>query len=258
MTFVKSLPLSISFLLILTCNAILGNRNKFQWIASLDAKSGIAESLETSTSFLSESRLLREISDPSALRDKVRQIFYNYPYWLCNAGVTFGFLKARVVDLYGVDEFFASERERNLIIASTRTKTNNSCNSAVQICTSIFGIDLLTFGFSNRVDNKDEKIKNGATSVEFTVVSGLLAYKPAQGSIRFDAYITDESLDCNSKQTNGILFESRVVNYRPAIAGASPVNPVRRLLYLTTQRYVHSYVMYRFHTYLHNCINEYQ
>jgi hypothetical protein len=49
------------------------------------------------------------------------------------------------------------------------------------------------------------------------------------------------------EQETDLIIDTRLVNYRPAIAGNPPVSRLRRFVYLNSQRYLHAYVMWRFH-----------
>ena len=295
------------------------NKNKnnnnmygFQWIASLHPKSGIAESLETSSSLIAamtdddnHNRNDKNIHDNKKISRRseckcISSVLRNYPYWLCSFGVTFGLLKAKIVDNnidVCIDDFISSDVEKKHLRQSINMMTNNNnvCSSAVQICTSLFGIELLTFGIPDVDDNKHQYIisstslssssrksnavkhddSSAVVSMEFPVVSGLLAYKPAQGSIRFDAHYYSKMIGQKNRSSTTneyarearsvsdhttVSLESRVVNYRPAIVGgAEPVvNPLRRVAYLLTQRYVHAYVMRRFHNHFHQSMQQQQ
>lgn len=188
----------------------------FRWEAKLDPKSGLANSFESS-----QSSLDKKVSG-KILSEKVNDIFASYPDWLCGFGVTFGLLKAmkRPVELFG------SKKKRNY-------------NEAITIYSSIFNLELLTFG----VERGRTRRRNGNAipSYEYHVIGGLLAYSnDCRGSITFDVFSDNDK----------IKFESRVNEYIPAISGGAPVNFLREKMYTGSQRLVHAYVMWRYHHFL--------
>ena len=222
----------------------------FQWTASLDSKSGLAQSFEQSHSHsIMVKKWAKEV-----MQQKSQELFRDYPKWLCRFGTTLGLLRAVEMPWIVEDHefFFAGEKE-----GSRKRKVKH----VVRICSSLFGLELLTFGVPEDEDVQYGKHLHSEASccVRFPVLGGILAYKPAKGCICFDMHLKgvekmNESNGDVKSETQSLVLESRVEDYHPAISGGVPVNPVRRLMYLGSQRLVHAYVMHRFHCYYHDAM----
>ncbi len=228
----------------------------FKWEAGLDPKSGLAHSLERSS--LSRSRgtitnypTQKQYDENDLdLSRKVKELFTSYPQFLGLRKCLLGAFKAKPSCSLGDKE------DPESLVATT------------QICDFLFGINLLTFGqpttVTYRSRKKNENIE-GSYSIEnevvtdLPVIGGLLACrkrgrKSSYGLLRFKFTQTCEILpDVEGKSQASqelievLRLETRVIDYRPALAGFPPVGKMRKSLYTSTQRLLHAYVMWRFH-----------
>jgi len=301
----------------------------YKWSQSVESATGIASSMETSSSSTSFSRYNDDDDDalPSlVLRSKKRirnvnpynhqavavaDIFASYPRFISWKNVTFGFcsMKPRVV---------------------ATTKKNNNKNSNTKNCWDVYnpllGVTFLTFGppihttvvqqtTNNHKLSSSSRRTNGSTSGVFSrikqlvsssvgtptnrttivvtqipIVGGLLVNNKNRkrvsklsndddgtrtqqsldhGSLRFEfqqdvAFSTststatdDDTRDGDDRHQIQITtgLKTQIVGYNPAIVGDAPVNPIRKVVYLSSQRLVHAYVMYRFHAYASSELN---
>ena len=200
----------------------------FKWEATLDAD-GLANSLESSSMPMPMQQ--DKESFCKAIISKAESEFIEYPFFLGRKNVLFGLFTAK------------SDSEQ-----------------MTQIQDSIFGINLLTFGepkttvFSDRSENEQRR----GVLVKLPVVGGLLAcFKEANSN--HDALslgeLSFQIAQTRSKQPgidDTLQVETRVINYLPSIAGRPPINFLRKSLYLNSQRYLHAYVMWRFHKHCYN------
>lgn len=191
----------------------------------------------------------------ASILSNVRREFAQYPQFLARKKLFFGILTAKQA-------------------------VNDHGQTITTVCDSLFGINLLAFGEASfAIDDEGEgrdtrtrkrncKDSDGLSSTVFAripVVGGILACK-GQGQVhtRGNCDERDEGNDLGelwfqlshslpnvsqsqTKEEHMVRLESRVVDYRPAISGLPPVNALRCAMYLNTQKYVHAYVMWRFH-----------
>ncbi len=241
----------------------------FKWEAGLNSISGLAYSLERSS--LSRSRgtmasyqthKQNDDNDPDLSR-KVKELFTSYPQFLGLRKCLLGAFVAKPSCLLG------EKGNPESLIATT------------QICDFLFGINLLTFGqpttVTYRSRKKNEKIE-GSYSIEnevvtdLPVIGGLLSCRnggrkdgkisctgsgsphSSYGLLRFKFTQTCEILpyeDGNPQASQELIetlrLETRVIDYKPALAGFPPVGRMRKSFYSSTQRLLHAYVMWRFH-----------
>ena len=183
----------------------------FQWSGSLDCKTGLANSIE-------RSEMINNVETVELIQRRAHELFSNYPKWLVRRRVTFGSL-------------FLRERS---------------------ICDPLFGSRLLTF------DSPFYNEENPRNKVEMflPILGGILTNEedPQQseennslGSLHFKLTV----IPSKNQATESLLeLETRVVEFKPALAGSAPVGILRKMIYLLSQRLVHAYVMWRYHKYI--------
>ena len=241
------------------CSFVSALATDFKWDADLNCISGRASSLETShvdLDMLKNEHFDGDMNNASisiSIQSKVRREFAQYPQFLARRKLFFGILTAKQA-------------------------VNDHGQIITTVCDSLFGISLLAFGEASFAgdgdgEGRDPRTRNGKDSDGFSttvfaripVVGGILACKSqgqGQVHIRGNCDERDQGNDLgelwfqfshslpNVSQTTKehmVRLESRVVDYRPAISGLPPVNALRCAMYLNTQKYVHAYVMWRFH-----------
>jgi hypothetical protein len=215
--------------------------SNFRLTAFLDAGTGIATAKENSD--------LELVSD--VLDEVIEEVFCSYPEWLASPKVTFRLLRACPVDnLRDAKSFRLSRKEGGRHDFSTLRPHARQSIKGVSICDGILRMNLLTFGEAR----SKIVIKHGCGSrfliVDFPVIGGLLAVTGAASSRRDDGFVRFVLIQRKnaSRRWRCVGIESQICgNYRPALAGAAPVHPLRKALYLSSQSLVHAYVMWRFH-----------
>jgi len=223
-------------------------RKSFLWSASLNRR-GIASSFEQS---VFEVRGINEISLPN--KDEVtkmaRQLFSNYPDFLGRPSLTLGLCRA--------------------------VPSSKNCH----LQTSLFPLDVLTFGTPRVVSSKPhsrnshgEKWGDGISiiglgevlcCIEIPIVGGLLVANNLDPSSSSSKSITKREHDhgClrftwlsiknhRQQQPKIVLVTEIAGNYRPSLAGNKLPTPAwRNMVYCSTQRMFHAYVMWRFHLFV--------
>ena len=245
---------------------------EFKWDADLNCISGRASSLETShvdLNMLKNEHFDGDMNNANAsMQSKVRREFAEYPQFLSRRKLFFGILTAK-----------QSVNDHGQTITTV-------CDSLFGINLLAFGeASFSGEGDVNGNGNgdgdgegRDPRTRNGKDSDGFSttvfaripVVGGILACKSkgqgqgqGQGQVRGNCDERNERNDLGelwfqlshslpnvseaTKSKHMVRLESRVVDYRPAISGLPPVNALRCAMYLNTQKYVHAYVMWRFH-----------
>jgi len=277
------------------------NNQKFRWSQSVDSATGVASSLETSSSstflrytrddddddddddaspFVVGTTKRRNVMDQSSrrrshIRRRAAEIFASYPQYISWNSVSFGFCSTKRV---------ANPNNNNG--GSKKKNANNPRDDCFDIYNPFVGVTFLTFGpLSHTVQTKKISRRNGgifsrfkkslssscSTNLqllehtifvtEIPILSGCLVNRRKltnksdrnestyYGSLRFefqqDVSTTDK--DDLHQVTTGL--KTQIIGYTPAIVGDAPVNPIRKVVYLSSQRLVHAYVMYRFHAY---------
>lgn len=234
----------------------------FQWEAGLDTLSGLAYSSERSRITKPYDCLLIR-DDDAILKSKIE--FVGYPQFLGRRNIMFGLLRAK-----------SSQNDEN-------------GQPTTMICAPIFDINLISFGvpsvtvippcrsntYSKKSCNDEKQTRQQHYSVlaKIPVVGGLLVcntnkdrtelktkrQKMDMGNKYGEIWlqVTLPQRDRAAREQNGyadIEIETRLVDYRPSIAGIPPIGSVRRLLYRHTQSYLHAYVMWRFHNHCYKNI----
>lgn len=216
-------------------------RKSFLWRASLN-RCGVASSFEQSVFEVRGN----EISLPN--KDEVtkmaRQLFSSYPEFLGRPSLTLGLCRA----------------------------VQSSKNCSLQ--TSLFPLDVLTFGTPKVVSSKphyrniqEEKARDSSIGlgevlccIEIPIVGGLLANldpSPSSKSITKQEHdhgclrFTWLSIKNHRQQPKIVLVTEIAGNYRPSLAGNKiPIPAWRNIVYCSTQRMFHAYVMWRFHLFV--------
>lgn len=243
-------PLSSSY----RCNYTgIQKPNNFQWKASVNTISGIAYSTETSLVYVpsyqptSCSSSITEIPSTrlKKFQLKAKKIFESYPYYISSGQVSLGLL-----------------RSSNSIKSSNNKDDNcyfptGQWSNVISLRDRFLSINLLQFGECQ--STLINTFKRTEVLCEIPIVGGLLAYKgrsedkesstPREfGALQFKLI---EKPPCGSdKDESVMIFETRILSYKPALCSSvsgPPIHPVRKMLYLYTQRYVHAFVMWRFH-----------
>lgn len=235
---------------------------RFRWRASLDRNTGEASATEISTCTprrRSKRAGAQDAPITSCDEKSLIDLLKSYPVWLSRPSVSFGVLR-----ISGLS------KPRDV----TRTRTNGieaQQGSAIgmSINDSLFGLNLLCFG--NPQSTVTAMKANGGNrrrsiQVDFPVIGGLLDGKRQtqgvtstndineHGCIRFiveqeEVKMRDEEKAQRSQAFwSNVRIESSICDgYCPAISGSAPVNPIRKVAYLSSQSLVHAYVMWRFH-----------
>jgi len=240
-------------------------RKSYQWNANLHQSTGIATSFEQSIFYNKHQPSICNPSSwhrPSSLsttkeqitKHIIQDVFSSYPNFLTKPSLTFGLCRSVPLDV---------EKE--------------DCNHHLQ--TSLLHLNVLTFGKPRIV--KPSKHMNDRLStaevvycIEIPIEGGLLANVESKSSkISKSKKKKEEDHGClrftwlQTKQQNNneqqdikytkhqhpeiILITEIRGNYRPTLAGNKlPISNMRKILYYSTQRMVHTYVMWRYHDYV--------
>jgi hypothetical protein len=210
---VRFVSLLYSILAVQSAAASSDGRKRFHWSASVDRKTGVAQSQEVSY----PSRLRRckdrhgdDSYDDTKMKRMMIQCFLDYPRWLCKGSVTLGLLRA--------------------VPCRAAANGRNANDDAVwDLQLTGIGTSMLALGKPTRRSNV----------VQFPFQGGLLVAQN-QGCLRFA--VTDHG-----------VIETNVVDYRPRLLSNPPVHALRAVVYQRTQTLVHAYVMWRFHRYCRHC-----
>ena len=236
-------------------------RRSYLWKASLHGATGIASSLEQSLFQQSKKQqlILGGKAHARAVHEFATKIFSDYPNFLQRPSLTLGL--CRTVD----------------------GSNSSSGGSISNLQTSVMPLDLLTFGTPKDVTSKyrtktiqvqRKKSRQGAHQrinqcgkvlccIEIPIIGGLLAItdnkkstsvKEDNGCLRFSWVQPLNNNEEDQKQQqqqdpNEIILITEIAgNYHPSLAGHTiPIPTWRNIFYCSTQRMVHTYVMWRFH-----------
>lgn len=203
----------------------------FRWQVSLDQRTGIVSSKETSK--VPKRSCLHELvrnTDSSELLRATERLIKKYPRWLCSFPRTFGILKAVPHSKHGYE-----------------------------IRSRVFNILFMSFGNiqSQLITYRQGDIQTTQCTVGFPLTGGCLVLRPPRGNDMGSLLFV---LKKNQQIRNGAEPElehechcsltTAVVGYRPSISGQPPVNPVRKWIYLSTQSLLHAHISWRFHRHL--------
>jgi hypothetical protein len=237
---------------------------KFSAKAELDSKTGLATSFESST----YTRHLKSTN----LHLEAEKVFAFYPKYVGLKRVCFGALKAK--EVAGGDN--GEEKHVHLclplpfvkiplLIFGAPVTTKSKVQTERRIVTEIPVVGGLLAckraGTNTSAGGKMQSIlladvKHKVNDVP--VVGPLLVILGGKklrnkkvdhyGKLRLEFI---QELDTSKAKTLGTnaRIETQLVDYRPGVAGFSPIHPIRKRAYAAIQQPIHSYVMFRFHTY---------
>ena len=280
------LPFLLFQLFIIISTAYKYKRTSYQWEANLHRSTGVATSFEqsifkSSTSTLSASKDSRQKNIIIILQE----IFSRYPKYLSRPSLTFGLCKTSSSLLLPSSSSITNNLQSSIlnlnllsfgtpsiIIQSSSSSSKKKLLKDTKYCQSI-----------NSMNDDDDNVTI-ICCVEIPIVGGLLAHNidckeevEDNGCLRFtflqqqQQSTTPQSNNNNQHDNNQItttivLTTQIAGNYRPTIAcGTSslssssprlllPISKFRKLVYCSTQRMVHTYVMWRYHDHV---VNEY-
>jgi len=246
-------------------------RKSYQWDTNLHQPTGIATSFEQSIFHYKhqppncsveedDDDGLRSIHCPPLSKKKqikhiIQDIFSSYPTFLSKPSLTFGLCRSVPSDVEKQD-----------------------CN--LHLKTSLLHLNVLTFGKPRIVKPSKHIFINDRLStatkeevvccIEIPIEGGLLANVESEssttnkskkdkdhGCIRFTWLQTKQSnkqqqdLKRHTNYPEIILITEIRGKYHPALAGNKlPISNMRKVLYYSTQRILHTYVMWRYHDYV--------
>ena len=254
-------------------------RRSYQWNANLHQPTGIATSFEQSIFHKHQSQPNCNVEDDDGssnilhrtplstttkkeqMKNIIQDIFSNYPTFLTKPSLTFGLCRS----------------------VPSNVEEKEDCNHNLQ--TSLLHLNVLTFGKprivkpskhifinDNRPSSTEEEV---ICCIEIPIEGGLLANvessastttkskkkkkkkkKEDHGCIRFTWLQTKQPKyqQRDIKYTNHpkiILITEIRGSYRPTLAGSKlPISNMRKVLYYSTQRMLHTYVMWKYHDYV--------
>ena len=243
-------------------DASLFERKSFTWRANLNGLTGVATSFEQSV-FQPENNddIMHPSTNKKVVQKIVQDIFSQYPIYLGSPSLTLGLCRS--------------------VVSSTTSHVmkNENEDSYCNLQTSLFHFNMLSFGKprliksnsnirSTIVDNvcrfSDDTdttiIKDGEIicCVEIPIVGGLLANvndsistgsNEDHGCLRFTWLQTQPN---NYQHTSKIIILTEIAGrYQPALAGTKlPISKLNNILYCSTQRMLHVYVMWRYHNHV--------
>ena len=208
---------------------LLPKKGSFAWKATVDRATGLASSQESSR-VPQRSTLFRILDQHDTVRKLSKDLFSDYPSWLCRFHVTFGFLKA----------------------------VQSNENGSYEIQDRIFGIRLLTFGKARtraltrktvqRKNNESPKQLSTST-VTLPITGGLLSRTvPRKSKSAMVFTLTAlRSMESSTLPLQSCRIVTELSGFRPLLAGEAPIRPFRACLYLSTQSIIHAHVMWRLH-----------
>jgi len=250
------------------------NRRSYQWNANLHQTTGIASSFEQSIFHKHQQPPICNVEDVDVLssilhrpslsmtkkkqmKETIQDLFSLYPTFLSKPSLTFGLCRS---------------------IPSNVEKED--CNHHLQ--TSLLHLNMLIFGKPRIVEPpkhifiNDKSSSNVVCCIEIPIEGGLLANVESKssttnkskskkkkknedhGCIRFTWLQTKQpnkqqhtQKHIEYQQPEIILITEIRGMYRPTLAGNKlPTSNMRKILYYSTQRMVHTYVMWRYHDYV--------
>jgi hypothetical protein len=190
--------------------SLLYRRESYTWRASLDSCTGVATSLERSVFAPKEAEFI--LPSKGDTITFARHEFFNYSRFLQKVSLTLGLCR---------------------VLHSTEHNSD--------LYTSFLPINLLSFGKPIFKTNN-----NTVCCVKIPIVGGFLA--------KINPNSADHgclSFTWHQEKNNITLVTEIAGNYQPTLAGSRiPVPLWRNILYSSTQRLFHEYVMWRFHGFI--------
>ena len=222
---------------------LLRRNGSYAWEAAIDRGSGLASSTETSFA-PKRSRLYRLLGgeyEEVAVQRLANHLFADYASWLARFSVTFGLFKAVPV-----------------------------AGGGFEFQTRLLSLNLLTFGkpcatkLNLETKNQEGKIiRSSQCTITIPIIGGAMTLIPVEekrswksqnaGALKCTLTARHAPASLSSKdgqkkeQQTSCSMVTRLVDFRPRLAGGPPVNPFRAGMYLSTQSLVHAYVMWRLH-----------
>lgn len=204
----------------------------FRWNASVNKRTGLAQSIETSYSIPVASRNI------SFYISSLKNVFENYPNFL------------------GLNHIIPGVR-----VMHSNCDEKGSMFTTTYVRDVVFGVKLLEFGTPKSSLQRSKTLKTC-----LPILGGFLVQKPFEnreaiyekpkklknfGYLEFTA--TCENYK-NDPSSHTLMITTKIIDYPPRVAGPAPVCSIRKELYLKSQSILHAYVMRRFHSYCHKVI----
>lgn len=241
-------------------NSLHIKRKSFLWKASLDRDTGVASSYERSIfNIFGGNEIILGQNTNKGQKEFVWNQFSKYPHFLQKSSLTLGLC---------------------------RTVPSTSHDECFNLQTSFLPLNMLTFGkprmvvSPKKMNSARNNVKDGpfgdiVCCVEIPIVGGMLAKvfdeeqqkslkstpnksnENDHGCLRFTWFSTNYSDHHQGQQPDNIVLVTEIAgNYQPSLAGNRiPIPEWRNIMYCSTQRLLHTYVMWRFHGFV---VKEYQ
>eukprot|EP00970_Alexandrium_tamarense_P019677 scaffold14346_cov207-Alexandrium_tamarense.AAC.5 len=209
-------------------SSAIRSKHSFEWKACLNRDTGIASSQEKSTHVFQYDVTLPSPPSRSQIAKFAKDVFSNYPSFVGKKSVTLGLCRT--------------------------IPSPFSCNTETSLSTSIVHLNLLTFGTPRVVTSS----KSSLCCVEIPIQGGLLAVNAPplvgdnhdMGCLRFK-WIQQPNNNTSGQDSTITLITEITGSYQPSLAGNEvPRSRLRSIMYCSTQRMFHAYVMWRFHRYV--------
>ena len=279
------LPFLLFQLFVIISTAYKYKRTTYQWEANLHRSTGVATSFEQS--IFKSSTLTSTLSASNYSQKNIiiilQEIFSRYPKYLSRPSLTFGLCKTSSSLLLPSSSSITNNLQSSIlnlnllsfgtpsiIIQSSSSSSKKKLLKDTKYCQSI-----------NSMNDDDDNVTI-ICCVEIPIVGGLLANTNKidckeevedNGCLRF-TFLQQQQQSTTPQSTNNNNHDNQITttivittqiagNYRPTIAcGTSssssrlllPISKFRKLVYCSTQRMVHTYVMWRYHDHV---VNEY-
>ena len=230
-------------------DASLFERKSFTWRANLNGLTGVATSFEQSIfQPINNDDIIQPSTNNKEVQNIVQDIFSQYPIYLGSPSLTLGLC-------------------RSVVTSTSSHVMNEKEESYCNLQTSLFHFNMLLFG-KPRLIKSNKKIRSTITvdnvcrftddttiicCVEIPIVGGILANiddsissTEDHGCLRFTWLQTQPN---NYHHTPKIIILTEITGgYQPTLAGTKlPISPLNKILYCSTQRMLHAYVMWRYH-----------
>lgn len=208
-------------------------RIHYQWQANINPSSGLANAVETSHKEYKAIHFQHE-----HLVNRIAKEFKLYPFFLQRKSVFLGILKV----------------------------VQDEQNTFIKLNLPFIYFTLLKLGEPKtefKWLTKEQDIASIAISTFIPIVGGCLTTCPKPGFVQFKSVCKYPKMSCTNLKDKeysvknldlNVRLETRLVDYKPMIVGMPPIHPLRKFLYLNTQRYLHVYVMRRFHGHVYRMI----
>ena len=243
-------------------DASLFERKSFTWRANLNGLTGVATSFEQSV-FQPKNNddIMHPSTNKKVVHKVVQDIFSQYPIYLGSPSLTLGLCRS-VVSSPTTSHVMKNENEESY------------CN----LQTSLFHLNMLSFGKPRLIEKSNKNIRSTIVDnicrfsvdtdttiikdgeiiccVEIPIVGGLLTNvddsirstgsNEDHGCLQFTWLQTQPN---NYQHTSKIIILTEIAGrYQPKLAGTKlPISKLHNILYCSTQRMLHVYVMWGYH-----------